>query len=237
MIIKRQILLSASLLIMCLLPASVQSAMYYISPTGSDTNPGTSAKPWLTFAYAIDPARASCGDTLLLTNGVYGDGTSTGKISISGLICTAGNELIIRALNQRQAKINDDGRGKAIYIANSAFIIIDGLYACSTDNISATSSGYGTPLLITNSHHIHAKNLVGKNPNRYVNSHVFSVHFSQEILLEDLEGYVFHRHCIETHQDSEVVARRIYCNPRGGKIPGGGAVRILSCFPINLSNT
>ncbi|MBI5673452.1 MAG: hypothetical protein HZC50_09480, partial [Nitrospirae bacterium] len=77
-IIIRDILLLAIFLIVCLQTSPTLSATYYISPTGSDANPGTLAKPWLTFAYAIDPARATCGDTLLLTNGTYGDGTSTG---------------------------------------------------------------------------------------------------------------------------------------------------------------
>src|SRR5689334_13352400 len=112
------------------LPASAST--FYISPTGSDSNAGTTeAKPFKTFAYAINSARASCGDTLLLLNGTYGDGTTTGKILVSGLVCTSGNELIIRAQNQRRAKIYDSGIGVGVDITDSAYIVIDGLYSRS----------------------------------------------------------------------------------------------------------
>jgi hypothetical protein len=205
-------------LIVYLQAAPVQSATYYISPTGSDANPGTLAKPWLTFAYAIDPARAACGDTLLLTNGTYGDDTSTGKISISRLICTVGNELTIRALNQRQAKIVDNGTGRPVNIENSAYIIVDGLYARSTDNIGAKA---GTPFRANLSHHVTFRNNVARNPNRYSNTPVYSSLNSQDILYEDNEAYVFHRHCVTAWESERIVVRRQYCNPRGGKIPGG----------------
>ena len=218
MIIIRDILSLAILLIVCLLASPALSATYYISPTGSDANPGTLAKPWLTFSYAIDPARATCGDTLLLTNGTYGDGTSTGKISISKLICAAGNELTIRALNQRQAKIYDDGTGYTVRVQNSSHIIIDGLYARSNDNASGT---YGKPIYVNDSHHITIRNNVVRNPNRYVNAHTYTAFRSQDILFEDNEAYVFHRHCVSAGQSERVVVRRQYCNPRGGRIPGG----------------
>ncbi|MBI2557718.1 DUF1565 domain-containing protein [Candidatus Woesearchaeota archaeon] len=42
---------------------------YYISPTGSDSNPGTSASPWKTFAFTIPKLKA--GDTLILKDGTY----------------------------------------------------------------------------------------------------------------------------------------------------------------------
>lgn len=218
MIMIHGIQLLAVLLIVCSQTLPAQSATYYISPTGSDANPGTSAKPWLTFAYAIDPARATCGDTLLLANGTYGDDTSTGKISISRLLCTVGNELTIRALNQRQAKIVDKGNGRPVNIENSAYIIVDGLYARSTDN---SSTPVGTPFRVNLSHHVTFRNNVARNPNRYSNTPVYSSLNSQDILYEDNEAYVFHRHCVTGWESERIVVRRQYCNPRGGKISGG----------------
>jgi hypothetical protein len=227
-----------SVLLMMLLPAlSAQSATYYISPTGSNTNPGTSARPWLTFSYAINPSRATCGDTLLLMDGTYGDGTSTGKISIS-LTCTAGNPFTVRAVNQRKAKIVDNGSNHAVHVINSAYIVVDGLYATSTDNNAYTAS-QGRPFGITDSTHITFRNLVGKNPNRFANSHVFPTLRSQNILYEDLEGYQFHRHCATGWQSTNMVVRRLYCNPRGGRITGGynaraglgGADSAFSMYP------
>lgn len=222
MIFMQGILSLSVLLMICLQVLPAQSATYYISPTGSDTNPGTSARPWLTFAYAINPSRATCGDTLVLRDGTYGDGTSTGKILVSALVCTQGSPFTIQAENQRKAKIVDNGIGKAVNVVDSAFIVVDGLYARSTDNNATTTGG---PFIANRSADIMLKNLVGRNPNRYANAHVFAIENSNRVLIEDSEGYVFHRHCVEAWKSSQVVARRIYCNPRGGRIPGGFAAK------------
>lgn len=209
------------ILLMVYLPVlPAQSEIYYISPTGSNTNPGTSARPWLTFSYAISPSRATCGDTLLLMDGTYGDGTGTGKISIS-LTCTSGSPLIIRAVNQRKAKIVDNGTGIAVQIVDAAYIVVDGLYATSTDNTAGLGTSNGRPFQIRRSNHVIFRNLLGKNPNRYANTHIFPTLNSQDILYEDLEGYVFHRHCATGWQSTNMVVRRLYCNPRGGRISGG----------------
>jgi len=190
----------------------------------------------LTFAHAINAARASCGDTLFLMNNAYGDGTSTGKISISGLVCSAGNELTIAALNQRKAKISDNGSGRAIFVTNSAYLIFDGLYVTSADNSGSSS---GSPMVVTFSHHITIKNMVGKNPNRYRNLHIWAVQDSQDVLMEDNEGYVYHRHCVLAWESERVVIRRQYCTPRGGRISGGynagaglgGSDTVTSMYP------
>lgn len=210
-------------LVVCLEVLPAQGATYYISPTGSDTNPGTLTKPWLTFAYTLDPARASCGDTLVLMNGTYGDSTNTGKLDVAGLICTQGNELTITAQNQRKAKIVDDGSGKAVWIRSSAYIILNGIYARSTDNsaFGPTTSEKGVPIQVRSSNHITVRNGVFRNPNRYPNTAATGAYFSSQVLFEDNEVYVFHRHCFTAWQSSEIVVRRQYCNPRGGKIPGG----------------
>lgn len=201
---------------------SAHAATYYISPTGSNANAGTSAgSPWLTFAYAINVARASCGDTLILANGTYGNTTSTGNLLVSGLVCTLGDELTIRAQNSRQAKILDNGTGQSARTTNSAYIIFDGLYARSVDNSGATTSGQGEPFRVHGSNHIQIKNSMGVNSNRYANSHVVDVISSQDILVEDFEGYIYHRHCTMGFTSERMVVRRTYCNPRGGKISGG----------------
>lgn len=198
------------------------AATYYISPTGSNSNNGlSSSAPFLTFAYAINAARAWCGDTLVLLDGTYGDGTSTGRLRISGVTCTISDELTVEARNQRKAKIQSTtGSGQTVSILSSAYIILDGLYAVQSDNSAITTTDVN-PLYITSSNHITVKNGVFNNPNRYTNSHSMGVYYSQDVLLEDNESYIFHRHCVIAWQSQRVVARRIYCNPRGGAIPGG----------------
>lgn len=43
--------------------------LYYVAPSGSDTNPGTAEQPWHTLQHAADSAQA--GDTVLLQTGTF----------------------------------------------------------------------------------------------------------------------------------------------------------------------
>lgn len=66
----------------------VSGSIYYVSPLGSDANPGTMARPWKTLNYAA--GRLSAGDTLYIRGGIYREtvdfsnsGTNSARISIS----------------------------------------------------------------------------------------------------------------------------------------------------------
>lgn len=48
---------------------TAHSATYYVATTGSDSNPGTSSKPWQTVAYAT--AAMNPGDTTYVRSGIY----------------------------------------------------------------------------------------------------------------------------------------------------------------------
>lgn len=52
------------------------AATWYVSPSGSDTNPGTQQQPLLTISQAVN--FASPGDTIILEDGVYGAEGHTG---------------------------------------------------------------------------------------------------------------------------------------------------------------
>ena len=194
------------------------AATYYIAPNGSDGAAGSSSAPWKTFDRALGSSGAWCGDTLVLLDGTYGDGTGTGKINLQGANCTPGNELTIKAQNSRQALIKDDAQSRAVDVVKSAYVIIDGLYARSTDKQGKTDGG---PFRIDRSHHVTIRNSIGVNPNRYANVPVYSALNSQDLLYEDNEAYLFHRHCVTGWESERVIVRRQYCNPRGGKIPNG----------------
>jgi len=73
-------LLSASLACFCLFLASgrASAAEYYVSPTGSDSNPGTQASPFATLQKGNNSA--SAGDTVWLRGGTY---NTTGQITLS----------------------------------------------------------------------------------------------------------------------------------------------------------
>ena len=61
-----------------LAPAAAQAAEYYVSPTGSDANPGSESSPFATLQKGNDAAAA--GDTVWLRGGTY---YGTGPITLS----------------------------------------------------------------------------------------------------------------------------------------------------------
>ena len=197
------------------------AASYYISPTGKDSNAGTStSSPWLTFSKALATTR--CGDTLNLMDGVYGDGTSTGKIDLRNRNCSSGSVLTLRALNQRKAWIKDAGKGRAMQSYSSSYITMDGIVLSSRDNnYSGTYEQYGVPAYVFDSHHIVIKNVMLSNPNRYGNLHLLNLVRVSDVLVEDSEFYNFHRHAIITKPGTRVIIRRVYCNPRIGGLASG----------------
>src|SRR5262249_4453300 len=48
---------------------SASAAAYYVAPTGSDTNNGSSTSPWATLQHAVETVAA--GDTILVRSGTY----------------------------------------------------------------------------------------------------------------------------------------------------------------------
>jgi len=64
---------SASCLVLTtVFPVLLGAATYYVSPSGSDTNPGTSDRPWRTISKAAGTVRA--GDTVIVRDGSYDGG-------------------------------------------------------------------------------------------------------------------------------------------------------------------
>ena len=221
--------------LLMLSPLAVHATTYYISPTGSNNDNGlTASTPWLTFAHAM--INTVCGDTLTLVDGTYGDGTSTGKLAISGRVCTASTPFTVRALNSRQATIKDNGTGSAIFInAGSSHIIFDGIVAKSTNNgtvpNASTSCSVGLPFNAngnsptTNAANVvnflTIKNSVFYNPNKYCNVHVINLQKVFDGLIEDTELYDFHRHAMNWFVSKRIVGRRVYAHSRSGIISGG----------------
>jgi hypothetical protein len=71
-----------------LFAAALQGAQYYISPTGSDSNNGTSTgTPWLTPNHALN-----CGDVVTAAAGTY-TYSNFGATSWGTVTCTAGNNV------------------------------------------------------------------------------------------------------------------------------------------------
>jgi len=66
-----QAVLVLAFLIFC---GPLRAATYYLSPAGSDGNPGTSDRPWKTFQKAASAVRA--GDTVIVRDGTYPGGVA-----------------------------------------------------------------------------------------------------------------------------------------------------------------
>jgi hypothetical protein len=89
-------------------------ATYHVSPTGSDSNPGSEARPFRTIQKAADSVKP--GDTVLVDDGVYtysGPNDCHGKV----VVCVSrggatDNWVVFRSKNKWGAKI-DGGDGKA----------------------------------------------------------------------------------------------------------------------------
>ena len=205
--------------------SSVQPPTFYISPSGSDSNSGTStSSPWKTFAYAIP--RLQPGDMLVLMNGTY-KGTNSGYPDINcntnAVNGTATKPITIKAQNERQAFLQGDGSGRPFIMRACSYWNIEGLRAQNGDFPNEGSgTGAGSVFVVTGSSNITMKRLLGTKNNRYKNSHIYIVNDSSDILIEESEAYYFHRHGFSIFQSSFVTLRRNYANSRGYADIAGG---------------
>ncbi len=127
------------------------AANYYIAPTGSDSNNGTStSSPWATFSHAMNVLKP--GDTLYLMDGTYNANQySSGGyyylmyINTSG---TSGNPITITALNKGKANLTcgaQDGDHYAIMSIGSYITIKDlVIYNCDLGTDWTVNSGTAT---------------------------------------------------------------------------------------------
>ncbi len=204
------------------LPRPTTGKTFFIAPHGDNNNNGLStSSPFKTFSFAL--SKVVCADSINLMDGVYGDGVGTEKIKIENRVCSSGKILTIKALNQRKARILDNGTGVGLYISNSAYITVDGLVLTSQDNNYDPDGyeAYGAPARAYDSHHLTFKNLLAAQPNRYGNNGLITVVRITNSLFEDNEFYDFHRHGITASGCANVTIRRSYCATATGGLIGG----------------
>lgn len=94
-------------------PAQAVGSEYYVSPIGSDTNPGTEEQPWRTFAKAA--ATLQAGDTAIFEDGVYQE-TAQARFVNSG---TASAPITVKARNKHQAVLKYSGVNTTVKIVVS----------------------------------------------------------------------------------------------------------------------
>jgi hypothetical protein len=93
--------------------AQSQSHTYYVSPTGADTNPGTSELPWHSFYHAA--ATLQSGDTAIFYDGTYNE------TQYRPYTAFASGNVTIQAEHSRQAILNFENvsNSNAIWIGDN----------------------------------------------------------------------------------------------------------------------
>ncbi|MBX2820015.1 MAG: right-handed parallel beta-helix repeat-containing protein [Rhodothermaceae bacterium] len=131
------------------LPITALANEYYVSPQGSNSNPGTKAQPWQTIHYAME--RVAPGDVVLVEDGVY---QGTVIMARSG---NPGAYITLKSVNKWGAKIEiTNGNGNTDGIKAAAnYLIIDGF---EMYDVSPQIGHHGNGVTVYNNHHVHILN-------------------------------------------------------------------------------
>jgi hypothetical protein len=210
-------------------PPPAQGTTYYLSPAGSDSNPGTTAdRPWRTFGKVLNPSKPlRAGDAIVLLDGTYTRDTTglpnvdcrPGGNAPSG---TAGRPIVIRAQHERRAHLAGNGTSDAFQMQGCAHWQVWGLHGSNADGTSAKASD-GNVFEVSYSDDVVLQRLLAIRPNRTCpndalpscNSNAIHIVSSRRVLLEDSEAYDFHRHGISAFASRWVTVRRCYVHTRG----------------------
>jgi hypothetical protein len=130
-----------------LAPVGLSAATLYVSPTGSDTNPGTEAQPFQTIQKAANVVNP--GDTVIVEDGTYTGFGSCATATVKPIVCltrggTAAAWVTFQARTPLGAKLdgqqntNTDG----IVFRNSVgYVKLEGFEIHGVGNAVASSSG------------------------------------------------------------------------------------------------
>lgn len=185
---------------------------FFIAPTGDDSNPGTVDAPWRTFAAALP--KLGPGDQLNLADGNYTPQT-TGMLH-ADCAATAPNgtrDAPIAIVAHHARKAFFFGEVTAVRLRNCSHWRVEGVYGQGQD-APDIETGRAVVELI-NTDHIALRKLLLRRPNREFNSNLVMIQGSTDILLEDSEGYDFHRGAWDAYDSRNVTFRRLYANGRG----------------------
>src|SRR4029077_14196390 len=150
------------MLLVCVSEAFGQpNSAYYVSTTGSDSNPGTQAAPWRTVQHAADTARAGC--TVNVRGGVYEE-----LVSINASGNASDGYVTFRSYPGEAATLDAGhftpaGRSGILTIHNRSYVRIEGFeirnfrtaeHRLAPLGISVTGAGSHIELWKNNVHHI-----------------------------------------------------------------------------------
>jgi parallel beta-helix repeat protein len=123
-------------------PASATGNTYYVTPSGSNSNPCTQTSPCATPDYAFN--LASPGDTVQVAAGTYNYGSSAAEFTKSG---TAGHYITVTCATRGACKIQNSVTGNhTVVVLGGSYITFDGF---EVTNTSAAGNNLG--LYVTSS--------------------------------------------------------------------------------------
>jgi hypothetical protein len=191
---------------------------YFVSPTGDDGNPGTRAAPWGTLPYAI--GRLQPGDQLTLLDGDYDGHAPVGSLQIdcstNAMNGTASAPITVHADHTRHAHVFDIS--SPLHVSHCAHWVIEDLWIEGLDDPNDT----GSVARLYNNDHLSVRGLLAQHPNRYHNTDLIEVGMSTNTLVENCEGYDFHRSAFSAYLSSGSTFRGLYANGRGYPDLAGG---------------
>jgi Right handed beta helix region len=130
-------LVAAALSLVLLLRGTGTGNTYYVSPSGSDSNPCTQASPCATPDYAVNN-KAAAGDTVQVAAGTYDYGSSEVHFTKSG---AAGKYITLTCATRGACKIQNSvtGNSTVVWIEGS-YVTFDGF---EVTNTSAAGNNLG----------------------------------------------------------------------------------------------
>jgi hypothetical protein len=214
----------------------------YISPTGTNSGGCTiSGSPCKTFAFVLPLMNP--GETLILKNGTYDNGTT----GLPGIDCskgikngTASQRITMRAENERQARINGYVSGKeGLLLRNCSYWTIQGLTIAKRAFSTDEASGSTYPAIgIYNSPNFEIKrNLTYADPGGDASCWRGGVSIGSSFpdgsdngLVEENEFYNHARNSPSVKYNSGITFRRNYVTPRNATPCTAGNTGPISSF-------
>ena len=128
------------LILLCLIPLILNGTTYHTTKSGSNSNPGTLARPFLTIQYGVNQLRA--GDTLFVHDGIYSE-----KVNVSGYNGTVSDPIVITNYPYDSPVIDGTGvdcggDGYAFVDLRASYIKFNGFEVRDIDIEDTYSDGY-----------------------------------------------------------------------------------------------
>ena len=195
---------------------SASASTHYISASGgSDSNAGTSAAPWATFAHAW--TGMASGDTLIVKNGTYKDWLNPPP-NLSG---TAGAYTTIQAETPWGVTVD----GSTVTPQYKATLNLYGMSYFQVIGIKFASgpalTGGQEPIRVDSSNHIKLLKLAGYDAPCNNNTAVFDVGSSSYVLVEDSHAWGCGRYKFEAYQSQKVIFRHNVARHDSAEMSGG----------------